>query len=211
MVGRSLPRPLLSILFAATGAASLIYQVGWQRVLGTLLGSSSESATIIVAVFLTGLGAGSLLGGALSRRRRGLLLWFALFEGGVGLYGLGSIPLFRSLAAWVTPTLGVTLGLSLLLLILPTLAMGASLPLLVQYRKQAAPGRTTGRILARLYFANTIGAAAAALATVLWLFAAFGLQGAVRFAAGLNIGAAAGALLIHCREFRALPAPRGAS
>jgi hypothetical protein len=54
----SVTRLVLSILFFFSGTAALIYQVMWQRMLFTLFGVDLESITIIVSVFMFGLGIG---------------------------------------------------------------------------------------------------------------------------------------------------------
>ncbi|HEY7512848.1 MAG TPA: spermidine synthase, partial [Vicinamibacteria bacterium] len=63
--GRSL---LLHVLFFFSGAAALVYQVVWERLLGLWSGSDVLSAALIVSAFLTGLGLGSLGGGSLADR-----------------------------------------------------------------------------------------------------------------------------------------------
>ena len=53
----------LSVLFLASGAAGLIYQVCWQRLLFAAFGSDLVSVTVIVSAFMAGLGLGALAGG----------------------------------------------------------------------------------------------------------------------------------------------------
>ena len=53
----------IAILFLISGFAALIYQVVWQRVLFTTFGINSEAVTVIVSVFMFGLGIGALAGG----------------------------------------------------------------------------------------------------------------------------------------------------
>ena len=61
---------LLHLVFFLSGFAAILYQLVWQRSLFTIYGTSSESVTIVVTVFMLGLGIGGLLGGALSRGAR---------------------------------------------------------------------------------------------------------------------------------------------
>jgi MFS family permease len=68
-VGATRLRPLLPIFFAS-GFASLVYQVVWQKVLSQLIGVDTYSVTLIVSLFMLGLGFGGIVGGALTRRVR---------------------------------------------------------------------------------------------------------------------------------------------
>ena len=75
--GPRIVRLLLPIFFVS-GLSSLIYQVVWQRLLTLHYGVGSISITLIVSVYMLGLGLGALLGGWLSERLRGGLLAAAL-------------------------------------------------------------------------------------------------------------------------------------
>jgi MFS family permease len=106
---------------------ALIYQIVWQRALFAIYGVNSESVAVVVSAFMIGLGAGSLLGGWLSEKfpRRTILL-FAAAEFGTALFGLASLSIFH----WVSlRTVGAPLAavvpLSLVLLVVPTICMGA--------------------------------------------------------------------------------------
>jgi predicted membrane-bound spermidine synthase len=168
-----------------SGFAGLVYQVVWQRSLYAIFGINIESVTLIVAIFLLGLGLGSLLGGAISRRTTRLLAIFAVAELGVGLYGFFSLEIFRQIGplSFRFPT-GLSAVFVFGLLLLPTLLMGLTLPLLVNLR--VSQGQTTGTAVADLYFANTAGAAVAALLTVVVLLPLAGQQGTVTIAAAIN-------------------------
>ena len=56
-------RSTLAVLFMLSGVAALIYQVVWQRLLFTLFGVNIESVTLIVSIFMFGLGVGAIVGG----------------------------------------------------------------------------------------------------------------------------------------------------
>lgn len=58
---------ILSFLFFFSGCAALIYQVIWQRMLFTIFGVNLESVTIIVSVFMFGLGVGAQLNPVIQR------------------------------------------------------------------------------------------------------------------------------------------------
>ena len=182
----SFPRAVLFPVFVLSGISALIYQLVWQRMLLMIYGSNVESVAMVVAAFLMGLGIGSLLGGMLSSREKvPLVLCFSVAELGVGAYGLCSVALFH----WVGGMTGgvgsaMTGVLAFTLVFLPTLLMGATLPLLVAHQVRASG--SVGESVSWLYFVNTLGAAMGAFLSAFWLLRAFGLGGAVRIAAALN-------------------------
>ena len=63
------PAPWLHLLFFGSGVSGLIYQVVWVRQLGHIFGNTVYSASIVVAIFMLGLGVGSYLLGTLADRR----------------------------------------------------------------------------------------------------------------------------------------------
>jgi spermidine synthase len=192
------------LLFFLSGFAALVYQVAWQRSLFAIFGVNIESVTLVVTVFMLGLGLGSLAGGALSRHpKRRLVLWFASIELAIGLYGAVSLDLFAWIGeATLAATSLITGFATFLLLLPPTLMMGSTLPLLVTFavRRSGQVGPSVGL----LYFVNTLGSAAAAFATVLVLMRTLGLQRSVLTAAAINGTVALIAFAWHVRA-RAKP------
>lgn len=77
-----------SACFVLSGAAALVYQVAWQRVLALTTGVSIHSVAAITAAFMAGLGIGSHLGGLWSARLspRRALRAFAFVEIGVAAF-----------------------------------------------------------------------------------------------------------------------------
>ena len=82
----------LSIIFFFSGFASLIYQVVWQRILTLHYGMASISITIIVTVYMLGLGIGALFGGLIVERNKNRILLYFFVELTIGLFGLISLP-----------------------------------------------------------------------------------------------------------------------
>jgi predicted membrane-bound spermidine synthase len=193
---------VLLALFFLSGFAALLYQVVWQRVLFSVYGIDITSVTVVVTVFMLGLGVGSLVGGALSERMRSrALLLFALLEAGIGLFGIFSLSLFELVAGRTLDLSRTATGVvAFLLLLVPTTLMGATLPLLVSHA--TARSHNVGRSVGVLYFANTLGAAAGAFAAGLLLLGLFGLARTVQGAAVLNLLLAAGVLLLWRGEAR---------
>ncbi len=179
------------LVFWISGFSALLYQMIWQRKLFTIYGTNIESITIVVTAFMIGLGLGSLAGGEFSKnQRRSILLWFSGIELGIGLYGFFSLSLF----SWAGATTGslTTLQTGLVafaLVLVPTLLMGATLPLLVAYFVRRTG--SVGKSVAMLYFVNTLGAAAGSFAAALYVLGSFGMIGSVQLAAALNMLVAA--------------------
>jgi predicted membrane-bound spermidine synthase len=182
----SFPRAVLFPVFVLSGISALIYQLVWQRMLLMIYGSNVESVAMVVAAFLMGLGIGSLLGGWLSENRRiPLVLCFSVAELGVGVYGLGSVDLFQWVGGMTSDVGSAMTGvLAFALVFLPTLLMGATLPLLVAHQVKACG--SVGESVSWLYFVNTLGAALGSFLAALWLLRICGLSGSVRVAASLN-------------------------
>ncbi len=195
---------LLSVLFFFSGMPALVYQIVWQRALFSIYGVNAESVAVVVSAFMLGLGLGSLAGGWLSSRfpRRALML-FGFAELGVALFGISSLRIFHWAAIRTAgASLPSTVVFSLLLLIFPTMFMGATLPLLVEHLVRSS-GRV-GYSVATLYFVNTFGSAVACYLCATFLLRDFGQSGSVAMAAGLNtlVGATA---LVFSRSQKTQP------
>jgi MFS family permease len=124
---------VLCVLFFFSGFPALIYQLTWQRALFRIFGVNIESVTIVVTAFMLGLGLGSLAGGWLSKRRGiPLLPLLGGIELMTGAFGLLSLQIFDRVSAFtIGLPLPTTAAVSLALVIVPTLLMGATLPVLV--------------------------------------------------------------------------------
>jgi spermidine synthase len=190
----------LTPVFLLSGAAALIYQVAWERVLYSIFGVNSEAITVLVTAFLLGLGIGSLTGGWISKRPGcSHLTWFAVAELGVGAFGALSIPFYHAVG---NATLGMnrtsTAFVTFLLVLAPTLLMGATLPLLVTYAVRIT--NSVGWSVGTLYHVNTAGSAIAAIVAVMILLPYAGLQRSVWFAVCCNIVVAIAAWRHHRSE-----------
>ncbi len=183
---RQRERVLLSALFFCSGMPALIYQIVWQRALFSIYGVNAESVAVIVSAFMLGLGLGSLLGGwASSRFPAHAVTLFGASELGVAIFGLASLRIFHW-AASVTAgaSLPFTILFGFLLLIVPTVLMGATLPLLVQQLVRRSGN--VGSSVALLYFVNTFGSAVACYLCASFLLRDFGQSGSVIIAASVN-------------------------
>lgn len=176
----------LAFLFGVSGVAALIYQVTWQRSLFAAFGVNIESTTLVVTVFMAGLGLGALAGGVLSERYpRARIKLFVVSELFIGLFGVMALPLIHVVGDLVVQASLFGAGLAMFgLLLVPTLLMGATLPLLVAYVTDKL--KHVGRSMGLLYFVNTLGSALACFWTADILFTLWGQQGASWFAAACN-------------------------
>jgi predicted membrane-bound spermidine synthase len=201
----------LYALFFFSGLPALIYQLIWQRALFLIFGVNIESVTIVVTAFMLGLGLGSLAGGWLSQRQAiSPLLAIALIELLIGAFGLASLSLFEKTGDLIIGSELITTGVvTLALVVVPTLLMGATLPLLVGHltRRSLSVGGSVGL----LYYFNTIGAAAACVLSAVFLFPFLGMTGSIYVAVGINVVVALGALGAYWRvrvgSVRAQPRP----
>lgn len=180
---------LIAALFFFSGAAGLIYEIAWERLLGLYFGVTMTSITLIVASYMCGIGLGSLMGGRIARNLEHPVLKYGLIEAGIGLFGFLSPAIINRIGQ---STAGVpypvVFFLSFLVLLIPTVLMGMTLPLLTQSFVNRV--ETSGQVIGLLYGINTLGAAAGSLLAGYILIASVGFHGTAYIAALLNLGVA---------------------
>jgi spermidine synthase len=189
----------LYLVFLLSGFAALLYQIVWQRALYAIYGINIESVTMIVTAFMLGLGLGSLAGGVVSKAKdTPVLLYFSVIEFGIGIFGFVSLSVFHAVGR---ATLGMgalaTFFVTFLLVLVPTVLMGSTLPLLVAHLVNE--NKNVGKSVGALYFVNTLGSAMASAVAVLLLLGKLGQSGSVRVAALLNGIVSILAFLAHRR------------
>lgn len=195
----------LYTIFFVSGAAGLLFETLWFRVLGLTLGNSVWASNIVLASFMAGLAAGNALAARHGQRLRRPVQIYAAVESVVAITGIAIVVLLppaSSALARIFVHVGARpwilnlarLGVAFSLLLAPAAAMGLTLPLLAQ----AITGRDAnfGRVLGRLYGWNTLGAVAGAMGGELWLVGALGLRGTALVAGGLDLAAAGAALVL---------------
>lgn len=189
---------IVFLLFFLSGAAALVYQTAWQRILALGSGVGIYSVAMIVGAFMAGLGLGSHAAGERSARisARRSLRSFALVELGIGLFGLVSPFLLYDLlyarAGWLYAVPWRAGVAHFLTLLVPTGLMGMSLPFLV--RGSVRDAGQASRTIGNLYGVNVLGAATGAMLTPWVLVRLVGLRGAVFAAAAANFVVGLGAL-----------------
>ena len=194
---------LLSLCFFLSGLGSLVLEVVWTRQLRLIFGSTTLAASTILVAYMLGLGLGGLLGGRIAHRLRDGIRTYALIEIAIGLVALvvpflldALPPLARGLMhdqGFWSLLLG-RFGIALLVLLAPTILMGATLPIVVTAITRDEPriGASTGL----LYGINTLGAVAGVFTTAFVLFPLLGLWRANVFGALLDIAVGVLALLL---------------
>lgn len=215
------------LCFLCSGAAGLIDEVVWIRKASLVFGSTTFAVSTVLAVFFGGLALGSELAGRLIQRVRRPLRTYALLELLLAALALLSLPafgwldapygaLYRALGGGEgtgDPVLLILARLLLTAVVLlpPTTAMGATLPLMV--RRFVTADRDLSARVGFLYGLNTLGAAAGTLAAGFVLLPGLGMQGSIGVAAGLNVLAGGLALAVTRRETApaARPAPATAA
>src|SRR5262245_2414213 len=199
-------RAAVAVCLVFSGLSALVYQIIWVRLLGFTFGTTTEAVSTVLAVFFGGLALGNLWAAARLAQVLRPLRVYALLELGIGLYALASVPLLQSLSS-IGVLVGagqgpfaqtaVRLAASAAVLLPPTVAMGATLPVVA--RGLVTEDASLGRWSALLYAANTLGAVVGAYLCGFWLIPGLGLYRTVLVGALANLGVAAGVLAIAGR------------
>lgn len=184
----------LFLAFLLSGFAGLVYEIVWSKVLSYSLGNSLYATATVIAAFLGGLAIGAEFLGARLACRSDRVRVYALLEFAIAFCGILSVPLLRGAdpvfallhrALGETPALLVAARWVILTLILlvPTVLMGATLPLLTERVERGGFGAG----LARLYAVNTFGAVAGTLLAALVIIPGVGLLATALVAAAVNL------------------------
>ncbi|HTK94556.1 MAG TPA: fused MFS/spermidine synthase [Terriglobales bacterium] len=183
-------------LFFLSGFPALIYQIVWERALFAMYGVNIQSVTLVVTAFMLGLGLGSLAGGHISKIPNApLLKIFGFVELGIAAFGFVSLHFFGLVARYTaTVSLTETGILAFLLVLVPTMLMGLTLPLLVEY--VVSLSGNVGHSVGKLYFVNTLGSALACFIAAAFLMRRMGEVGSVTTAAVINTGIGLTVLLL---------------
>ncbi len=181
--------------FALSGFAALGYEVAWMRLLTVAFAANSHyEFSIILTAFLLGLGLGSLLCSRFLDARQDLLSLFGGTQILIGLLGVVSIPVFAALPGLVETARGArtwlafegwVFAVSTTLMLVPTLLMGATFPLVsrIYTRQLERVGRGVGDVGAL----NSMGAIGGAGVTGFVLIPLLGTEWSIKALAGLNL------------------------
>lgn len=194
------------VAFFASGAASLVAEVTWSRMLIVVVGNSLSAVAMILVVFMGGLGCGSYAGGKIFGSRRASLLPYILLEIAIGIYVFLSPSLFELLSNLFTSLAGsvndrasltiVRIIVSMAALFIPAFMMGATFPAMISGAAPDSPLHRTART-GYLYSINTLGAAVGCFAAGYYLLLEFDVQTTLTLALGLYIVAVLCALVAN--------------
>jgi spermidine synthase len=182
----------LSFIFFLSGLTGLVYEIVWSRILSTIIGNTSLAIAIVVSLFMAGLATGSFVSARLRGLRQPLIL-YGILEGTIGLFAI----LTPHLGVWINgiyshyyeavshnffQSVILKASLSAIILLIPTITMGMTLPLLIR----CFPPEERQHHAARLYGLNTAGAVIGTLLAGYVLLPTFGISYTIYATAVVN-------------------------
>lgn len=192
-----MPFLIFAIIFFISGATGLIYESIWSHYLKLVLGHAAYAQALVLSIFMGGMAVGAAIAGRLSHKIKKLILMYAFVEGIIGIFGIVFHELFVNVidigynhifrltdSATITTLLKWTLSA---LLILPqSILLGATFPLLSGGLIRHFPNQP-GRVIAVLYFTNSLGASVGVIISGFVLIEYIGLPGTILAAGVMNI------------------------
>ena len=195
------PSPLIAVAvcFVLSGFAALLYQTAWMRLFSIYFGTSEFAVATVLAAYMAGLGLGTAAGGHFATRIRRPVLTYGLLEGAIAVTAL-LVPLAIVAASAIyvqvvggqpAPPDASDLGqtafytiASIVILIVPTACMGATLPVLLRY--VVHNDREVGSRTGLLYALNTAGAVLGTIVAAFLLLPVVGLNATVYVGVAAN-------------------------
>lgn len=186
---------VVALLLYFSGLCSLVFQTAWMRELRLVFGASTPATATVLAIFMGGLGLGAWRWGRRADAAAHPLRLYGRLELVVSATA-ALTPLLMTIARTAyaatggTASLGhgaatvVRLGLAVLVIGVPAVAMGGTLPAAVRAITTRDDERRTG--LSVLYGANALGAVTGTVLGTFFLFERLGTRGSLWLAAGLN-------------------------
>jgi spermidine synthase len=188
----------LLLVALLTGTSSLIYEIGWIRMLNLVLSSSTHAFELMLSAFITGLALGGLW---VRRRIDGLqqpIRFLAFVQIAMGLLALATLPVYGKtfeVMAWLVTNMeksmiGYTLfnmsshSIALAVMLPATFCAGMTLPLITAVLLRDGYGEKS---IGAVYAFNTIGCIAGVFLAVHFAMPALGLKGMMGLGAGIDI------------------------
>ncbi len=182
-----------------SGLCSMMYEVAWVRLLIPVLGSSTYSFSIMLITFISGITIGSWLVSKFIGRLKNMFGFLAVCQFGVVLSLIASLPFYGYLpytfwhAAHILNRTGFTYPLflsiqllfSVLIMIVPTIFLGMSLP--VASRIATSKIEMLGKSVGSVFSVNTIGTVLGSLGAGLMLIPLVGIRHTIEIALVLNL------------------------
>lgn len=201
------PYTVVFCCFFASGFCSLLYQVVWTRLAFAHFGIVTPVLSIIISVFMLGIGLGSLYGGRWAEFVSGRFgvsaaFLYAALEAAIGagafavplLFDWGESVLLRAGAADSAAYLLVSAGFITIAVLPWTVAMGATIPVMMAFVRGGDALSVSS--FSFLYLANVIGGAIGALAEAFVLIELLGIKGTYEVAGFVNVLLAVTAVVI---------------
>jgi predicted membrane-bound spermidine synthase len=186
---------LALVLLGLTAFAALLNEIAWTRVLVMIVGGSTYAFTLILLVFLLGIGLGSMIVARRSLPRRETTAAAAVAQGITGMGAALLFLFFGFLPAYIIAVFqisGLDAASRLLLMgfavgavvLIPAIGMGMTFPLLVDLT--ARPRLARGADVGTAYALNTIGSILGAVLTGFVLVIVLGTQATLRVGLLIN-------------------------
>jgi spermidine synthase len=202
------------LLIGISGFAALSYEIIWTKVMSIITFNTVFAFTSMLAAFLLGIALGSYVFVKSLDARKDLWTMFLAIQLGIGAYAFVSPQLFGSLAGHYYKyqteivTTGVSWGffvfkqflLSALIMMVPTLLMGATFPLACKIYSLGTGKKAAG--VGNVYASNTLGAIAGSALTGLIFIPVSGLKGGLLVAGSLSLSAAVISLFLNSNNRR---------
>jgi len=193
----------LALAFFFSGAAALVYQVLWARMLGLVFGNTTYAISTVLAAFMGGMALGSyFLGRYAEKSGTGPVKTLAYMEAAVGIYCALTPLLFAAARhGYVLAQQNFDLSLpavtllrfvlSSAILLFPTFLMGGTLPVMTKALKGILPEKELSGAIGFFYGVNTLGAVFGVVFSAFVSIAYFGVNATLAMAVVSNLAVAA--------------------
>lgn len=179
-------RKMVLIAYALNGFAALAYEVVWTRMFQLHLGTSIYAFSMMLGVYLMGVGAGSIWGGAYVHKLKNPLGFFGLGQVFIALYSVLGLHLFAMFDPAATRIILSNIIILPVVMVLPiTFVLGLIFPAVS--RSYVETEQAVGRGVGRLYSTNTVGCILGSLICGFVLIALLGTKGTILLLAGMNL------------------------
>jgi spermidine synthase len=208
--------PIVLLLFFVSGATALVYEVLWSKYLALMFGSTVQAQTVVLAVFMGGLALGNRIFGKRCANLAQPLGVYGYIELAIGIYAFFFENIW-GMADKLFVAVGSTFAehgalllllkgsLAVGLLLIPTILMGGTLPLLADWLERETTD--AGRGSARFYSTNSLGAVFGSGVAGFYLVQNWGMLASLQLASFANLAVAIGAIAISRQGGDLDPAP----
>ena len=208
-----------SLFFFLSGAAALIYEIIWLKLLAQVFGNTTHAVSTVLSAYMAGLGFGSYgIGKAIDRQKRSLRV-YGLLELGIGVYAAATFWILQALdflyvrfAQSFDPGLAaltlIRFVFSFMIVFIPAYLMGGTFPVLAKFFAQRR--HDVSSQVALLYGLNTLGAVVGTLSAGFLLLPLLGLRLTLGLAVALNVAIGVLALRLSRRLEQASGAEQAA-